>query len=185
LRFLLVLVLLAGCAGKTPAPSAPDPGGLPGKRAPAVERLFARAHALWKGEVCSEPQEAAQLLSEALDADPRFAAAWAYRGLAHSELGQRDEAFDDLTRAILLDPKAEYYAYRGLASLRGGLPSAARRDLEYSLEKDARQHRAWNILGATALQEGNTAQACQHYARGCSHGDCEPLRQARKDEQCK
>jgi Tfp pilus assembly protein PilF len=158
---------------------------LPGKRSQAVERLFARAHALWKGENCAEPQEAARMLSEALDMDPDFAAALAYRGLAYSEMGKRDEAFDDLTQAIRLDPRAEYYAYRALASLRGGVFSAARRDLEYSLEKDRKQYRAWNILGETALREGNPALACKHYAKGCSNGDCEPLRQARGDGQCK
>jgi Tfp pilus assembly protein PilF len=117
--------------------------------------------------------------------DPDFAAAWAYRGLAYSELGQREEAFEDVTKAIRLDPRAEYYADRGLVSLRGGLLSAARRDLDYSLKKDPKQYRSWNLLGETALREGNGAQACQYYAKGCSNGNCEPLQQARKAGQCK
>jgi len=185
LRIFFVLVLLAGCAGKASAPSAPEAGAVPGKHSPAAESLFAKARALWQGDTCTEPQEAALILDEALDGDPKFAAAWAYRGLAHSELGKREEAFDDLTMAVRLDPRAEYYAYRGLVSLRGGVLSAARRDLEYSLEKDPQQYRAWNILGDTALREGNAAQACKYYANGCSQGECEPLRQARNDGQCK
>jgi Tfp pilus assembly protein PilF len=185
LRVFLALVLLAGCAGKEPAPSPPDARGLPGKRSPEVELLFAKAHALWKGDNCAEPQEAVRTLSEAIARDPDFAAAWAYRGLAYSELGKRDEAFDDLTKAVRLDPRAKHYTDRGLVSLRGGLLSAARRDLEYSLKKDQKQHRAWNLLGETALREGNAAQACKHYARGCSNGDCEPLQQARREGQCR
>ena len=185
LHFFLALFLLAGCAGKAPAPPPPDARGLPGKRSDEVELLFAKAHALWKGDSCAEPQEALRMLQEITVKDPDFAAAWAYRGLAYSELGQREEAFDDVTKAIRLDPRAEYYADRGLVSLRGGLLSAARRDLDYSLKKEPKQHRAWNILGEAALREGNAAQACQYYAKGCSNGNCEPLQRARKAGQCK
>ena len=185
LRVCLVVFLLAGCAGKDPAPSLPDARGLPGKRSEEVELLFAKAHVLWKGDSCTEPQEAVQILDEVIAKDQDFAAAWAYRGLAHSELGKREDAFDDLTKAIRLDPRAEYYADRGLASLRGGMVSAARRDLDYSLKKDQKQHRAWNILAEAALREGNAGQACEYYDRGCSNGDCEPLQRARTEGRCK
>ena len=163
----------------------PDAKGLPGKYSEEAELLFAKAHVLWKGDSCAEPQEAVQMLSGVIAKEPNFAAAWAYRGLAYSELGKREEAFEDLTKAIRLDPKAEYYADRGLVSLRAGVFSAARRDLDYSLKKDQKQHRAWNILGEAALREGNAEQACTYYAKGCSNGNCEPLRRARKEGQCK
>jgi len=185
LSVLIAVFLLAACTGKEPASSPPDGRGLPGQRSQEVELLFAKAHVLWKGDSCAEPQEAVRILSEAIAQDQDFAAAWAYRGLAYSELGKREEAFDDLTKGIRLDPKAEYYAGRGLVSLRAGVFSAARRDLDYSLKKDPKQHRAWNILGATALREGNAEQACGYLAKGCSNGDCEPLQRARKDGQCK
>ena len=185
LSMWLAVFLLAGCAGKEPALPASDASGLSGQRSQEVELLFAKAHVLWKGDSCTEPQEAVRMLDEAIAKDPDFAAAWAYRGLASSELGKREEAFDDLTKAILLDPRAEYYAGRGLVSLRGGMLPAARRDLDYSLKKDSKQHRAWNILGELSLREGNAEQACQHYAKGCSNGNCEPLQRARNDGQCK
>ncbi|MCL2123136.1 MAG: tetratricopeptide repeat protein [Desulfovibrionaceae bacterium] len=185
LHLCLVVVLLAACAGRESAPPPPDARGLSGKRSEEAELLFAKAHVLWKGDTCTEPLEAVQMLDEAIAKDPDFAAAWVYRGLAHSELGKREEAFDDLTKAIRLEPRAEYYADRGLVSLRAGVFSAARRDLDYSLKKDQKQYRAWNILGETALREGNTEQACAYYARGCSNGNCEPLQRARKDGRCK
>ena len=181
----IVLFMLAACAGKGSAPSAPDAKGLPGKRSEETELLFAKAHVLWKGDSCTEPQAAVQILDEVIAGDPDFAVAWAYRGLARSELDKREEAFDDLTKAIRLDPRAEYYADRGLISMRAGMFTAARRDLDYSLKKEQKQYRAWNILGETALLEGNAAQACAYYARGCSNGNCEPLQRARKDGQCK
>ena len=184
-RVCLAVLLLAGCAGKEPVPSLPDAKGLPGKRAEEVELLFAKAHVLWKGDSCADPQGAVRMLNELIAKDPDFAAAWAYRGLAYSELGKREEAFEDLTKAIRLDPRAEYYADRGLASLRGGLLSAARRDLDYSLKKDQKQHRAWNILGEAAQREGNTVQACEYYNKGCSNGNCEPVQRARKEGWCK
>ena len=185
LRVCLVVFVLAGCAGKEPAPSLPDAKGLPGKRSEEVELLFAKAHVLWKGDNCAEPREAVRMLDEVIAKDPDFATAWAYRGLAYSELGKREEAFDDLTKAIRLDPRAEYYTDRGLASLRGGLLAAARRDLDYSLKKDQKQHRAWNILGEAALREGNIEQACAYFVRGCSNGNCEPVQRARKEGRCK
>ena len=181
----LAVVLLAGCAGKEPASLPADVKGLPGQRPRDVELLFAKAHVFWKGDNCTDPQEALLILTEAITQDQDFAAAWAYRGLAYSELEKREEAFDDLTKAIRLDPKTAYYADRGLVSLRGGVLSAARRDLDYSLKKDQKQYRAWNLLGEVALREGNTEQACRYYAKGCSNGDCVPLQQARKDGQCK
>jgi tetratricopeptide (TPR) repeat protein len=184
LSVVAVVFALAACAGKEPAPS-PDARGLPGKRSEEAELLFVKAHALWKDDVCAEPQEAVRTLTEAIAKEPEFAPAWAYRGLAYSELGKREEAFDDLTKAIRLDPRAEHYATRGLVSLRAGGLSAARRDLDYSLKKDQKQHRAWNILGETALRAGNAEEACRHYAKGCSNGNCEPLQRARKEGQCK
>jgi tetratricopeptide (TPR) repeat protein len=185
LHLCLVVALLAACASKESASLSPDAKGLPGKRSEEAELLFAKAHVLWKGDNCTEPQGAVRILDELVAGDPDFAAAWAYRGLARSELGKREEAFDDLTKAIRLEPRAEYYADRGLVSLRAGVLSAARRDLDYSLKKDQKQYRAWNTLGETALQEGNAEQACAYYARGCSNGNCEPLQRARKDGQCK
>ena len=184
LHLCLALALLAACATRESAPTT-DVGALPEKRATEVELLFAEAYALWQDDTCTEPQEAARILTGVIARDPGFAAAWAYRGLAYSELGKREEAFDDLTKAIRLDPRAEYYADRGLASLRAGVFSGARRDLEYSLKIHQKQHRAWNILGETALREGNAGQACEYFARGCSSGNCEPLQRARKDGQCK
>ena len=185
LRVCLAFFLLAGCVGKEAAPSLPDARGLPGKRSEEAELLFAKAHVLWKGDTCADPQEAVRMLHEVIAKDPDFAAAWAYRGLAYSELGKREEAFDDLTKAIRLDPRAEYYADRGLVSLRGGLLAAARRDLDYSLKKDQKQHRAWNILGEAAQREGNAGQACEYYGKGCSNGNCDPLQRARREGQCK
>ena len=185
LHIFIVVFLLTACAGKESSPPPPDVRGLPGKRSEEVELLFAKAHVLWKGDTCAAPGDAVRILDEVLAKDPDFAAAWAYRGLAYSELGKRDEAFDDLTKAIRLDPRAEHYADRGLASLRGGSFSAARQDLNYSLKKDQKQYRAWNILGETALREGNAAQACEYYAKGCANGNCTPLERARKDGQCK
>ena len=181
----LVVFLLAACAGKENPPSPPDPRGLSGKRSEEAELLFAKAHVFWKGDICAEPQEAVKILNEVIARDPDFPAAWAYRGLAYSEMGKRDEAFEDLTKAIRLDPRAEYYAYRGLASLRGGVLSAARQDLNYSLQKDPKQYRAWNILGETALRAGDAARACEYYSKGCSNGNCDPLQRAREDGRCK
>ena len=185
LFYVFISALLLSCAAaERPAPQ-PDVRGLAGKRAEDVEMLFSKAHVLWKGDSCSNPQEAIRLLDEALAKDGEYAAAWAWRGLANSELGQREEAFDDLTRAIRLEPGAENYAFRALVSLRAGVLRAAYRDAEYSLKLNARQHRAWNVLGAAALSEEDQPRACANFAKACSNGNCDYLEKARSEGLCK
>ena len=188
MKFLLyafVLGLLVSCAGaERPAPQT-DVRGLAGKRAEDVEVLFSKAHVLWKGDVCADPQEAIHLLDEVIAKDGEYAEAWAWRGLARSELGKREEAFDDLTMAVRLEPSAVNYAFRALVSLRGGGLTAARRDAEYSLRMNGKQHMAWNVLGAAALREEDTQTACANFAKACSSGNCDYLEKARSEGVCK
>lgn len=181
--FICALLFMSGCAGKENPPTTGGTG-LPGRYSEEAELLFAKAHVLWKGDTCAEPLEAVRLLDEVIRIEPGYGAAWARRGLAHSELGNREEAFDDLTQAVRLEPTAEHYAHRALISLRGGALAAARRDLDYSLKKDQKQHRARNLLGMLLLREGDAAGACASFADGCSNGDCEPLQTARKEGRC-
>jgi tetratricopeptide (TPR) repeat protein len=188
-RMLLVLVCLiffpSGCAERAAVAPLPDGKGLAGKRSGESELLFAKAHVLWKGDACTDPEKAIRILDELVARDPDYGAAWALRGLARSELGEREEAFEDSTRAVRLDPTAEHYAYRGLVSLRAGALSAARKDLEYSLKKAPKQHRAWNLTGILALREGDAERACAAFDEGCSNGDCGPLSTARAEGRCK
>lgn len=170
----------------------PEQAALPGVYKPEAERAFAEARVLWKpelsgladAEICSDPEKAVELLDKAIALEPEYAEAYARRGLALSELGRREEAFDDLTAAIRLGSKPDYYAYRALVSMRGGDERAAARDLDYSLKKQPDQSRAYNFKGVLALGAGDKKAACQAFARGCSNGDCSFLEAAREEKTC-
>lgn len=191
-------LLFAACAGKdgpeAPQPAAPerDFSGYSGKVAPEAEKAYAEARVLWRREAatlsaaerCSDPEQALTLLDKALALEPGYAEALARRGLAKSELGDGEGAFDDLTAAVRLAPTPENYAFRALASLRGGREKAAARDLEYSLKLNSSQYLARNYLGLLELTQGKTMQACSSFKEGCSNGDCSFLEMARKEKVC-
>lgn len=157
-----------------------------------AEQEFDRARVLWRqqhfglgnAELCSDPQKAVTLLDKVIELEPSYAEAFVRRGLAQSELGRREEAFDDLSAAIRLEPKPEYYAYRALVSMRGGSAKAAVRDIDYSLQKQPKQSRAHNFRGVLALSGDDRAGACAAFAKGCANGDCSFWETAKKEKIC-
>ena len=173
-------------------PKTPAFTGVSGKYPPEAEMAFAKARVLWKrnststslGEVCSDPQSAVAFLDKAISLAPEYAEAYIRRGLAKSDLGQNEQAFDDITAGIRLSPTAEAYAYRGLALLRGNNLRAAKKDLEYSLELNSSQHLARNYLGVLALSEDRQREACKAFEDGCDKGDCSFLESAKKENIC-
>lgn len=180
---LFLCCLLFGCGAKEP--QRYNPMGLAGTYSPEAEAAFAKAHVLWdKRDVCSDPQHALELLDAAIRLEPRYAEAYLRRGLAKSDLRDWDGAFNDLSRAIRLNPTAEAFAFRGLVSMRGGNYIGARKDFDRSLDMTARQHRAWNFRGALNLLEGNREAACADFSEGCDYGDCTGLDSAVASGEC-
>ena len=181
---------LSGQSAPGSQKSAEDgPGMRSGKQPSEAEAAYAKARALWQrsaaGEVCADPQQAVALLDRAISIAPKYGEAYVRRGLAVSEMGDFEEAFEDVTVGIRLAPTPEAYAYRGLILLRGRQPKAARRDFEYSLSKAPSQHLAHNLLGVLALSEENAKEACRFFANGCSNGDCFFLEAAKREGICK
>ena len=122
----LCSALLAGCGLLTPEPEPArpaNPTGASGRHDAEAEQLFGKARVLWgRDGICSNPEQAVAYLDSALEIEPTYAEALARRGQALSDLGYHDDAFDDLTRAIRLDPTAEAYAgvsFSGPGTLRG------------------------------------------------------------------
>lgn len=166
--------------------------GLSGKYAPEAEMAFSQARVLWKrssglstlGEACSDPEKAISLLNKAISIEPRYGEAYVRRGMAFSEQGNDEKAFEDITAGIRYAPTAEAYAHRGLVLIRSGALNAARKDLEYSLQKAPSQYLAHNYMGVLALSEDNAKAACESFKEGCSKGDCSFLESARKKKIC-
>lgn len=181
----LCLLIFTGCGAEKPL-SPYNPMGLSSKVPPEAGSKFDQARVLWKNsDVCSDPQKAIALLDQAIKAFPTYGEAYLRRGMAKSELGLFDEAFDDATLGIRLDPTPEAYAIRGLISLRGKHAQGAAKDLEYSLSLNSSQYKAWNYYGDLELMEGNEKEACRKFSKACSNGDCSRIEAAREQGLCK
>ena len=156
---LSALLVLPGCSLLEPAKEPPKPANPTGV-------------------------SALDYLDEALKLEPDYAQALIRRGLALSQLGYADEAFDDLTRAIRIEPSAEAYLSRAICLLQQGNTVGARKDLDESLRLDDASYRVWNILGAVALKEDKDQEACDAFEKACSNGDCTAIDAARREKIC-
>ena len=183
---LFASLAATGCFGPDPAVTPPDPTGATGTRDAKAEQLYAKARVLWReGELCSDPEQAIVYLEESVHIDPRYSDAWLRLGLARSEAGQPEEAFEDLTRAIRLNPTADAYAYRGLVLLRQADTKAARRDLDQALRIQPDSQRALNIRAAVNLKENALEAACRDFNAACKAGNCAGLEAARNQNMCR
>ncbi len=185
LLVLTCLLLAAGCGRKEPAELGRfNPMGTSGIHNEQAERAFAKAHALWRGEHCSDPDKAIEWLTEAVTLEPAYAQAWLRRGLAYSDKEWFDLALEDLNKAVRLSPTVESYAYRGLVLMRLGNLLGAEKDLTRAIAMDDSYHRAWNFRGATRLRDQRISQACDDFERGCREGDCTGWNNAVKQGIC-
>lgn len=190
LLHILFMNILSGCALWPFSESAPSavvsPPVSSRKYDAEAVQLFAQARAFWRpDDICTNPDQAVLLLDEALKKDPEYAEAFLWRGRALDLLGYRDEAFEDLTRAIRLSPSAMAYAFRSLCLFKQGNMQGARKDIDQALLMDPSWHRAWNIRGAIFYQEGDKDAACKDFEQGCETGDCSGLNAARKEQMCR
>ena len=70
---LLSILALPGCSLLEPEkmpPKPANPTGVSGKHDPQAEQLFAKAHVLWKGETCTDPEKALEYLRDVGISDP-------------------------------------------------------------------------------------------------------------------
>ncbi|MCH5276543.1 MAG: hypothetical protein J1E80_01785 [Desulfovibrionaceae bacterium] len=151
-----------------------DAGTLP-HVSPRARELFALARSVWdEQDQCRDPAAAIGWLDAALEIQPEYGDALIWRGRALSESGYLEDAFDDLTRAIRLQPSALAYAERGLTGLRLGAVQGAARDLEHALSLDEDEARAYVYRAALRFAQGETPQACSDLAAACARGLCLP-----------
>lgn len=178
------LLALAGCGSERPLQPF-NPMGLSKDVPPEAGSKFDQARVLWKNtDVCSNPERAIELLDQAIAAAPKYSDAYLRRGMASSQLGYFDDAFDDVTRAIRFSPSPAGYATRALVSLRAGQIKAAAKDLDHSLSLNSSQYQAWNYYGDLYLLEGDSREACRSYSRACSNGDCSRMEAAKEQGLC-
>ncbi|ASC73894.1 hypothetical protein XM38_048680 [Halomicronema hongdechloris C2206] len=89
-----------------------------------AEDLFEQGQAAFRG---GEPDSAIALYTEAIGADPNYAAAYVGRGGVYAVLKDYEAAIADFDQAIELDPElASAYGSRGVARYRSGDPEGIR-----------------------------------------------------------
>lgn len=190
---LFMLLFLVACSSSDPA-QPQDFLGLSSKRNQEAQLAFAKARLLWPsvtrmGNVeyqrCTNPPKALELLTEAIRHEPSFAEAYAFRGLAKSEIDDHKGAIDDLNIAVRFSDNYRFLAFRALVLLRGKQVADAQKDLDASLSRESSQPYAWKIQGLLHEEEGKLEESCRAYKKACSYGDCSSWNRALKQEKCK
>lgn len=192
---LTTLLLTAGCVfpGFSPRTASPEmeaSSGLDGASvspalSPRARELFERARAVWdENDVCRQPAIAAAWLDAALEVQPDYAEALLWRGRALGESGYLEDAFDDLTRSIRLQPTALAYAERGLIGLRLGNDQGAERDLNRALNLHEGEPRIYVYRAALRFTRNQANEACADLAAACAHGLCLPREKAAREGLC-
>lgn len=98
--------------------------------------------------------------------EPDNAAYWLERGKALGALGRQQEAFEDLNRAVQLDPRlAEAHQYIGVSFLERRLFTDARMAFEEALALDPNLPRCHVGLGLIAEAAGDPIAAERHLSR--------------------
>lgn len=191
-----LLLLSGGCVFPWASPqvesavsSAPAPSEDEAVAAPRVSvrarELLEQARTLWNAQdACVQPDAAAAWLDAALQVQPDYAEALLWRGRALTESGYLEDAFDDFTRSIRLQPTALAYACRGLVGLRLGSLQGAERDLETAIRLDAGEPRAYVYRSALRFMQEQPKQACADLSAACARGLCAPRENAARDGLC-
>ena len=171
LVIIIVACLLAGCGKDVAKPSVPtNPTGTSGKINREAELAYAKAHVLWKNDVCEDPAKAAGLLRKALKLEPEYGEAWLRRGRLLIQFAEYSAALEDLDKAVRFYPKSISYAYRGYAEFGLGNYLGAKKNYETALEIDPDNGTAWNFLGELLIAQLKVDDGCEALAEGADLG---------------
>ncbi len=110
--------------------------------------------------------------THAVDLDPGWAHAWAYRAQLRRSLGDEASAISDATRAIDLDPDViGAWICRAKARLGRGELAAALADIDEVTSRDPRSVDAWHVLGTIRQLAGELEAAAEAFGRAIEIND--------------
>jgi tetratricopeptide (TPR) repeat protein len=111
-------------------------------------------------------REALPHLNRAIALDRRFAAAYAYRGLAYFDLRQYQRALQDCNTALQIDPKlAHGYYHRGVILQAQRQRLRAMQDFNKALELDPKLSGAYTDRSSLRLEAGDLTGAIRDCTR--------------------
>lgn len=95
------------------------------------------------------------------------------RGVARINAGRHEEAVEDLSRAIALNPgSADAHANRAFALVRLQRPDSALADFDRAIALDPARPVFYRLRGGVHDLLGDRPRACGDWQRACSLGDC-------------
>jgi tetratricopeptide (TPR) repeat protein len=104
--------------------------------------------------------------------------AYSNRGLARINVGRMEDAVEDLTRAIALDPdSADAHANRAFALVRLERLEAARADFDRAIAIDPSRPVFYTLRGGVHDLLGDRSRACADWQSACRLGDCRMFEQ--------
>ncbi len=144
--------------GDTPPVEGPSGGARASTESMATEAASLTAR--------GDYQEAIEVLTRAIELDPRDAALWQNRGNVRSLNGEAEAAIADLDRAIERAPKwAPAWNARGGVRYRAGELVAASVDLTRAIELDEALVEAWANRGCCRREQGDLEGAIADLSR--------------------
>jgi len=115
--------------------------------------------------------EAIAAYTQTIETASRDARAYKHRGLAYARLGNVQQAYEDLDKAITLDPQdAIAYNQRGIASFAAGDVQAALKDFSKTIELQPQLAEAYNNRGIAVRTLGDYRQAGKDFERAAQLG---------------
>lgn len=98
-----------------------------------AEQFVSKAHIIYQANQKKMFLKAVEFLNKALKLEPNYPQALKLRGMILTDLGYLEDAFDDFTKAIRLQPTSEMYTARARYMLISGNYLGASKDLHRAL----------------------------------------------------
>jgi tetratricopeptide (TPR) repeat protein len=136
-----------------------------------AQEAYQKGDALWTGTGFSDPRAAIAAFTEAIRLDSNYAAAYARRGRAYTDLEDYQKALADINHALRLDPNLVFgYVGRARTYLAMGEFQRTRDDADEALRLNPGLAIAYFLRGIAKLRLSRGADGSQDISKACDLG---------------
>lgn len=140
-------------------------------RALAAQEAYRKGDSLWTGTGYSDPQAAIAAFSEAIRLDPGWAAPYARRGRAYTDLHEYSKALEDINFALRLDPQLPFaYVARARTYLGLGQYPHTLEDAEKALQLSPGLPNAYFLRGVAKRRLSRGVDGGDDLKKACDLG---------------